>query len=151
VYGPWGRPDMAYFSFAEKLAAGQALPVFAGGELLRDFTYIDDIVEGVVRIALRERDPAQPASEIFNIGNHRPVRVLDFIDVLAELMGAKPTLQFLPMQSGDVPVTCADVEKLRARVGFEPATPLREGLARFVAWYRDYSRQCSPIHGTRSN
>jgi UDP-glucuronate 4-epimerase len=134
VYGPWGRPDMAYFSFAERMAAGQALPVFAGGELLRDFTFIDDIVEGVVRITLSP--PATQLSEIFNIGNHQPVRVLDFIDVLARLMGVEPTLQFLPMQLGDVPITSANVDKLRERVGFEPSTPLDQGLARFVEWFR---------------
>ena len=138
VYGPWGRPDMAYFSFAQKLAAGQSLPVFAGGELLRDFTYIDDIVEGVVRLALSERPAEQPLCEIFNIGNHQPVRVLDFIDTLAGLMAVTPNLQFLPMQAGDVPVTCADASKLRARVGFEPATPLHEGLGRFVTWFRSW-------------
>jgi UDP-glucuronate 4-epimerase len=138
VYGPWGRPDMAYFSFAQKLAAGQALPVFAGGELLRDFTYIDDIVEGVVRLALTLQPPGQASCEIFNIGNHEPVRVLDFIDTLAGLMGVAPTLQFLPMQPGDVPVTCADTSKLRERVGFEPATPLHEGLARFVHWFQSW-------------
>ena len=138
VYGPWGRPDMAYFSFAEKLARGETLPVFAGGELLRDFTYIDDIVEGVVRIALATAPAGAAASEIFNIGNHSPVRVLDFIATLAGLMGVQPRLDFQPMQPGDVPVTCADVTRLRERVGFEPATPLAQGLARFVAWFRDW-------------
>ncbi|NJN00950.1 MAG: NAD-dependent epimerase/dehydratase family protein [Aquincola sp.] len=134
VYGPWGRPDMAYFSFAQRLVAGQPLPVFAGGELLRDFTYIDDIVEGVQRITLSP--PAAERSEIFNIGNHQPVRVLDFIATLAGLMGVEPTLDFLPMQVGDVPITCANVDKLRERVGFEPATPLHQGLAHFVEWFR---------------
>ena len=138
VYGPWGRPDMAYFSFAEKLARGEPLPVFAGGELLRDFTYVDDIVEGVVRIALAAAPAGAAASEIFNIGNHSPVRVLDFIDTLAGLMGVQPRLDFQPMQPGDVPVTCADVTRLRQRVGFEPSTPLAQGLARFVAWFRDW-------------
>jgi UDP-glucuronate 4-epimerase len=135
VYGPWGRPDMAYFSFAEKIKAGVALPVFAGGTLLRDFTYIDDIVEGVVRLALSQPDPQSPGHEVFNIGNHQPVTVLEFIQILSEHMGIKPELQFLPMQPGDVPMTCADVQKLRARVGFEPATPLRDGLRRFVDWF----------------
>jgi UDP-glucuronate 4-epimerase len=138
VYGPWGRPDMAYFSFAQRLAAGQPLPVFARGELLRDFTYIDDTVEGVTRLALSPALGDQPKYEIFNIGNHRPVRVLEFIETLAGLMDVKPTLEFLPMQAGDVPVTCANADKLRARVGFEPATPLHEGLARFVTWFREW-------------
>jgi UDP-glucuronate 4-epimerase len=138
VYGPWGRPDMAYFSFAEKILAGEALPVFAEGKLQRDFTYIDDIVEGVVRLALSARPDGAPAHEVFNIGNHTPVTVLEFIRTLSELIGRQPELQFLPMQPGDVPVTCADVDKLHARVGFQPSTPLREGLARFVEWFRDW-------------
>jgi UDP-glucuronate 4-epimerase len=134
VYGPWGRPDMAYFSFAEKILAGEALPVFADGKLQRDFTYIDDIVEGVVRIVLSARPDGAPAHEVFNIGNHTPVTVLEFVRTLSDLMGRQPELQFLPMQPGDVPVTCADVDKLHARVGFQPSTPLRDGLARFVEW-----------------
>jgi len=136
VYGPWGRPDMAYFSFAEKILAGQPLPVFGGGTLQRDFTYIDDIVEGVARLALSLAIAGQPAHEVFNIGNHQPVSVLAFIELLAEHLGIKPQLQMLPMQPGDVSMTCADVDKLRARVGFEPSTPLREGLGRFVEWFR---------------
>jgi UDP-glucuronate 4-epimerase len=136
VYGPWGRPDMAYFSFAENLLAGQPLPVFAGGNLQRDFTYIDDIVEGVVRLSLSEPLADAPMHEVFNIGNHQPVSVLEFIATLAEHLGVRPQLQMLPMQAGDVTMTCADVDKLRARVGFEPTTPLREGLARFVDWFR---------------
>jgi UDP-glucuronate 4-epimerase len=136
VYGPWGRPDMAYFSFAEKILAGQPLPVFGGGTLQRDFTYIDDIVEGVARLALSPAVAGQPAHEVFNIGNHQPVSVLAFIELLAEHLGVKPQLQMLPMQPGDVSMTCADVDKLRARVGFEPSTPLREGLGRFVEWFR---------------
>jgi UDP-glucuronate 4-epimerase len=135
VYGPWGRPDMAYFSFAEKIRAGESLPVFAGGTLQRDFTYIDDIVEGVARLALSVRPDGTPAHEVFNIGNHTPVTVLEFIRTLSQLMGRQPDLQFLPMQPGDVPVTCANVDKLHARVGFQPSTPLREGLARFVDWF----------------
>ncbi|MDE2629079.1 MAG: NAD-dependent epimerase/dehydratase family protein [Burkholderiales bacterium] len=135
VYGPWGRPDMAYFSFAQRLVAGEALPVFAGGTLQRDFTYIDDITEGVVRLALSPRRADDPMHEIFNIGNHQPVTVLEFIQTLSSLLGVVPKLEFLPMQPGDVRATCANVDKLRARVGFEPATPLREGLAKFVQWF----------------
>jgi len=141
VYGPWGRPDMAYFSFAQKLVAGEALPIFAGGTLQRDFTYIDDIVEGVVCIALSVRRSEDPPAEIFNIGNHQPVTVLEFVDTLAGLLGVKPQLDFLPMQPGDVPMTCADVSKLRSRVGFEPSTPLREGLARFVDWFQAWRQR----------
>ena len=138
VYGPWGRPDMAYFSFAEKILARQPLPVFGDGILQRDFTYIDDIVEGVVRLAVSQAPPDAPKHEVFNIGNHQPVTVLQFIQLLAEHMGATPELQFLPMQAGDVPMTCADVEKLRARVGFEPSTPLGVGLGRFVDWFKSW-------------
>lgn len=144
VYGPWGRPDMAYFSFAQKLMAGEALPIFADGLLQRDFTYIDDIAEGVVRLALSPRRDEDPPAEIFNIGNHRPVTVLDFVGTLARLLNKEPRLEFLPMQPGDVPMTCADVEKLRTRVGFEPATPLDVGLARFVEWFLDWRTRGQP-------
>jgi UDP-glucuronate 4-epimerase len=138
VYGPWGRPDMAYFSFAERLLAGQPLPVFGGGTLQRDFTYIDDIVEGVVRIALATAAQSAAQHEIFNIGNHQPVSVLRFIDTLAAHLGIEPVLQMLPVQPGDVTMTCADVTRLRERVGFEPSTPLDEGLRRFVQWFRQW-------------
>ena len=136
VYGPWGRPDMAAFSFAEKLLAGQPLPVFGHGTLQRDFTYVDDIVEGVVRVAFAPPPATTPAHEVFNIGNHRPVTVLKFIETLAAALGVEPVLQMLPAQPGDVTMTCADVTRLRERVGFEPSTPLDEGLRRFVAWLR---------------
>ena len=138
VYGPWGRPDMAYFSFAEKILAGQPLPVFGGGTLQRDFTYIDDIVEGVVRLVLSPVASGAPSYEVFNIGNHQPVSVLRFIETLAALLGIEPVLEMLPPQPGDVTMTCADVAKLRARVGFEPSTSLDEGLRRFVLWFRQW-------------
>jgi len=138
VYGPWGRPDMAYFSFAEKILSGQPLPVFGGGTLQRDFTYIDDIVEGVVRLALNPAPTGAPLHDVFNIGNHQPVSVLEFIDTLAGHLGIRPQLNMLPTQPGDVTITCADVDKLRGRVGFEPATTLAEGLARFVDWFRQW-------------
>jgi len=145
VYGPWGRPDMAYFSFAEKIMAGQPLPLFGSGALQRDFTYIDDIVEGVVRLALSEPLPGGARHEVFNIGNHQPVTVLDFVQLLADkLTGSAPQLQLLPMQPGDVPLTCADTTKLRARVGFEPSTPLSVGLDRFVEWFRAWKRISAP-------
>ena len=135
AYGPWGRPDMAYFSFAERILAGQALPVFAEGTLLRDFTYIDDIAEGVVRVATTASPAGAGPGEIFNIGNHQPVSVLEFIEVLSAALGREARLEFLPMQPGDVPITCADVSRLRERVGFEPSTPLKEGLGAFVEWF----------------
>jgi len=138
VYGPWGRPDMAYFSFAEKILAGKPLPVFGGGTLQRDFTYIDDIVEGVVRLVLSDVASGAPLHEVFNIGNHQPVSVLRFIETLAKLLGIQPALEMLPTQPGDVTITCADVDKLRARVGFEPSTSLEVGLPRFVHWFRQW-------------
>jgi UDP-glucuronate 4-epimerase len=138
VYGPWGRPDMAYFSFAEKILAGQPLPLFGAGQLQRDFTYIDDIAEGVVRLALSEPLPGGVAHEVFNIGNHQPVVVLEFVRILSDLMGITPAFEHLPMQPGDVPMTCADVDRLDARVGFRPTTSLHDGLARFVVWFRHW-------------
>ncbi len=139
VYGPWGRPDMAYFSFAQKMLKGETIPVFAQGELQRDFTYIDDIVEGVVRVLAKPPGgsadhPGAAPHMVFNIGNSRPVRVLDFIAALEEAVGIKARIRFLPMQPGDVPMTCADTGKLRDWVGFAPATPLQDGLRHFRAW-----------------
>jgi UDP-glucuronate 4-epimerase len=136
VYGPWGRPDMAYFSFAQKMLKGEAIPVFAQGALERDFTYIDDIVEAVVRVLAK---PAAATGDgaphaVFNIGNHQPVRVLDFIAVLEEAIGVKAKIQFLPMQPGDVALTYADTSKLQEWVGFAPATSLRDGLGHFREW-----------------
>jgi UDP-glucuronate 4-epimerase len=136
VYGPWGRPDMAYFSFAQKMLAGETIPLFAQGTLKRDFTYIDDIVEAVVRVLAKP--PAAIGSvaphTVFNVGNHQPVRVLDFIAALEEAVGVKANIAFLPMQPGDVPMTHADTSKLREWVGFAPATPLRDGLHHFREW-----------------
>jgi UDP-glucuronate 4-epimerase len=141
VYGPWGRPDMAYFSFARLIQGGQRLPVFGQGKVQRDFTYIDDIVEGVVRLTLADAVPATPPHEIFNIGNHTPVNVLEFVRLLSSLLGREAQIDLLPMQPGDVASTCADVTRLRERVGFEPSTPLRNGLSRFVDWYVPWSLQ----------
>ncbi len=142
VYGPWGRPDMAYFTFTEKMLKGESIPVFAGGTLERDFTYIDDIVEGVVRLLFKPQDAQQgkPRHAVFNIGNHQPVQVLRFIAMLEDALGVKASMDFLPMQQGDVPATYADTRQLREWVGFAPATPLDQGLARFCAWYRGWYR-----------
>ncbi|KFC66156.1 NAD-dependent epimerase/dehydratase family protein [Massilia sp. LC238] len=140
VYGPWGRPDMAYFSFTQKMMQGEPIPVFAEGLLTRDFTYIDDIVEGVVRLLFKPTPAEQgkAAHTVFNIGNHNPVRVLDFIRSIEEVTGIEARKEFLPMQAGDVPATHASIDKLRAWVGFVPTTPLKDGLARFYEWYRDW-------------
>jgi UDP-glucuronate 4-epimerase len=144
VYGPWGRPDMAYFNFARLIRLGQPLPIFGEGKVQRDFTYIDDIVEGVQRLTLADRPDDAPAHEIFNIGNHTPVNVMDFVQSLSSLLDRTPRLELLPMQPGDVVSTCADVARLRQRVGFEPATPLREGLKRFIEWYVPWSERNEP-------
>ena len=141
VYGPWGRPDMAYFSFAEKMMRGATIPVFAEGLLTRDFTYIDDIVEGVVRLLFKPT-PATATSAphtVFNIGNHNPVQVLEFIRTLESVMGVEARKEFLPMQPGDVPATHASIAKLKAWVDFAPTTPLATGLANFWTWYRDWA------------
>jgi UDP-glucuronate 4-epimerase len=151
VYGPWGRPDMAYFSFTANILAGTPIKVFNQGQLKRDFTYIDDIVEGVVRVidSPPRPDPsrrlASPAVStapyrIYNIGNNRPVKLLAFIRLLEQLLGRKAVLEMLPMQAGDVYRTCADVTDLDHAVGFRPDTPIETGLARFVDWYRGYYR-----------
>ncbi len=141
VYGPWGRPDMAYFSFTQKMLKGEPIPVFAGGELRRDFTYIDDIVEGVVRLLFKPMvvEEGGVPHAVFNIGNHQPVRVLDFIETLEKVLGVKAKIDFQPMQPGDVPATYADTAALREYVGFAPATPLEQGLERFGAWYRAWA------------
>ena len=140
VYGPWGRPDMAYFSFTQAILAGRPIDVFNHGHMQRDFTYIDDIVEGVIRVL--DRPPAHdantPPHTVYNIGNHQPVELMSFIDILEDALGKKAVRNFLPMQDGDVPITYADTARLRAATGFAPATPLAEGIGRFVAWYRKY-------------
>ena len=138
VYGPWGRPDMAYFLFADAIADGRPIRLFNGGRMLRDFTYIDDVAEGLVRTL--DRPPAATHGapyDVFNIGNDRPVEMTAFVSALEAAMGRTARIEPLPMQPGDVPTTHADVARLRDAVGFRPQTPLAEGLARFVAWHRD--------------
>jgi UDP-glucuronate 4-epimerase len=141
VYGPWGRPDMAYFSFAEKMMRGDTIPVFAEGLLTRDFTYIDDIVEGVVRLLFKPTPGTATSAphSVFNIGNHNPVRVLEFIETLENVMGVQARKEFLPMQPGDVPATHASIDKLKAWVDFAPTTSLATGLGQFWAWYREWA------------
>jgi UDP-glucuronate 4-epimerase len=136
VYGPWGRPDMAYFSFTQKLLKGEPIQVFAEGKLTRDFTYIDDIVEGVVRLLFKPSgaDGGVPHA-VFNIGNDQPVSVLYFIETLENALGVTANKEFLPMQPGDVPATHADTRKLQAWVDFAPQTSLATGLGRFQEWY----------------
>jgi UDP-glucuronate 4-epimerase len=141
VYGPWGRPDMAYFSFSRNMLQGKTIPVFAKGLLTRDFTYIDDIVEGVVRLLFKPQPEGDKAPHaVFNIGNNQPVTVLEFIRTLEGALGVSAELDFQPMQAGDVPATHADTRKLQQWVDYAPATPLETGLGRFAQWYKQWAR-----------
>ena len=136
VYGPWGRPDMAYFSFTRKILAGEPIEVFGEGKMARDFTYIDDIVDGIV--AVLDRPPARGEHRLLNIGGGRPVGLLRMIELLEQTLGVPAQKIMRPMQPGDVTATFADVSQLRALTGYAPRVPLEEGLPRFVAWYREY-------------
>jgi len=151
VYGPWGRPDMSPFLFADAILNGQAIKVFNHGDMSRDFTYIDDIVEGVVRVLDKpassngdydssKPDPATSSApyRIFNIGNNQPEKLMDFIACLEQGIGKTASKEFLPMQAGDVKETYADTSALEAWVGFKPHTDLQDGIEKFVAWYRSY-------------
>ncbi len=151
VYGPWGRPDMAYFSFTKAILEGRPIDVFNNGKMRRDFTYIDDIVEGIVRagdvtpVANPEWDRAIPDPgtsyapyRIYNIGNNKPVELMYFIETLERCLGKTAVKNMLPIQPGDVPATYADVDDLMREVGFKPATSIEDGIARFVEWYRSY-------------
>lgn len=151
VYGPWGRPDMAYFLFTKAIIDDQPITVFNHGKMRRDFTYIDDVIEGITRIMDHIPSPTpswngtspDPATSfapyrLYNIGNRKPVDLLRFITILEELIGKRAQKNFLPLQPGDVPITCADIDDLERDVGFRPTTPIEEGLERFVDWYRSY-------------
>jgi UDP-glucuronate 4-epimerase len=135
VYGPWGRPDMSAFLFAQAIMAGRPILVFNHGDMQRDFTYVDDIVEGTLRVLDK---PARYA--VYNIGNHQPVGLLDYIAALERAFGKKAKLEMKPMQPGDVKATYADTSALRAAVGFAPSTPLEVGLQRFASWFKQYYR-----------
>jgi UDP-glucuronate 4-epimerase len=135
VYGPWGRPDMATWLFAEAMLRGEPIKVFNRGDMRRDFTYVDDIVTGVAACV---RAPGLPRCEVYNIGNHRSERLLDMIRIMGSALGVEPKLELLPMQPGDVPATWASIDKLRAAVGYEPTTPIEVGIPKFVKWYREY-------------
>jgi UDP-glucuronate 4-epimerase len=153
VYGPWGRPDMALFMFVKKMLADEPIDVFNEGRHQRDFTYIDDIVEAVVRVTDRTATPdldwsgdaPDPGSSsapyrLYNIGNHSPVKLMDFIGHIETALGREAKKNFLPLQPGDVPAAYADVAGLQAAVDFKPSTPIEDGICRFVEWYRDYYR-----------
>jgi UDP-glucuronate 4-epimerase len=151
VYGPWGRPDMALFLFTKAILAGEPIKVFNYGKMKRDFTYIDDVVEGVIRLLNKKPEPnlawsgdnPDPGTslapyKIYNIGNNKPVELMEFIAVLEEKLGQEAKKEFFPLQAGDVPETYADVDDLMRAVGFRPSTPIEVGIERFVAWYREY-------------
>ncbi|MGZ8243844.1 NAD-dependent epimerase [Methylomagnum sp.] len=151
VYGPWGRPDMALFKFTKSILEGRPIDVFNFGKHRRDFTYIDDIVEGVVRTLDNVATPnpawngdapdpgtGKAPYRLYNIGNHQPVELMRFIEVLEDCLGKQAEKNYLPMQDGDVPATYADVDDLMRDVGYAPATPIETGIANFVAWYKDY-------------
>jgi UDP-glucuronate 4-epimerase len=151
VYGPWGRPDMALFLFTKAILAGQPIDIFNHGNMVRDFTYVDDIVEGVIRVADKPTtaspifnpanpDPATSSKpyRVFNIGNNQPTPLMDYIHSLEAALCMTAKKNFLPMQPGDVPATAANTEELDAWVGFKPNTPVQQGVAKFVAWYRSY-------------
>lgn len=151
VYGPWGRPDMAYYSFTKKIIEGKPIQVFNHGNLSRDFTYIDDIVEGIVRLIDKppkfndswDWSAADPSSsyapyKVYNIGNNRPVKLMNFIGALEAIIGKKANIEFLLMQPGDVKETFADITDLEADIGFSPSTTIETGLTEFVKWYKDY-------------
>lgn len=143
VYGPWGRPDMAYFSFTQKILAGEPIEVYGEGRMARDFTYIDDIVDGVV--AALDRPPERGANRILNIGDSRPVGLMTMIATLEQALGRQAEKVFRPMQPGDVTETYADVSRLAALTGYAPKVPLEDGLPRFVAWYRDFYALNAPL------
>ena len=140
VYGPWGRPDMSPMLFARAILDGEPIPVFNRGKMQRDFTYVDDIVEGTLRVldAGIEARAGQAPYAVYNIGNHEPVALLDYIGVLERVLGKKARLELKPMQPGDVQATYADTSALQRAVGFAPATPLEVGLGRFAAWFKSY-------------
>jgi UDP-glucuronate 4-epimerase len=153
VYGPWGRPDMALFLFASAILAGEPIKVFNNGDMQRDFTYIDDIVEAVARVIDRVPSPdptwsgdrpdpgtSRAPYRLYNIGNHNPVQLMRLIELIEQNLGRKAIREFLPMQPGEVPATYADVDDLARDVGFSPAMPIEVGVERFVRWYRDYYR-----------
>lgn len=149
VYGPWGRPDMAPFLFTKAILAEQPIKVFNHGNMMRDFTYIDDIVEGIIRIqdqppVAQKNWDSNNASEsfapykIFNIGNNQPVKLMTFIEAIEKATGKTAIKEYFPMQDGDVPATYADIDDLQKAVGFKPATPIEQGMQQFVNWYREY-------------
>jgi UDP-glucuronate 4-epimerase len=145
VYGPWGRPDMSYFKFTKAIMKGDPIQVYNSGNMKRDFTYIDDIVEGIVRLLGKKPERIQLPTissnapyKIYNIGNNQPVKLMEFISIFEEKIGKKAIKQFLPMQAGDVHETYADIEDLEKDIGFKPQTTINEGIGKFIDWYKEY-------------
>ena len=140
VYGPFGRPDMAYFSFTDKIMNDKSIQIFNNGDMYRDFTYIDDIIEGIVRLLdyIPKEDENNAFYKIYNIGNNNPVKLMDFINILEESLGRSAKKEYLPMQLGDVYQTYADIEELKRDTGFAPKTKLSDGINKFVEWYKKY-------------
>tara|TARA_B110000444_G_C18397817_1_gene392306 strand:- start:63 stop:587 length:525 start_codon:yes stop_codon:yes gene_type:complete len=151
VYGPWGRPDMALFSFTKAILEDKSIDVFNHGKHTRDFTYIDDIVEGIIKTLDNPAtinidwkselpDPASSKApwRIYNIGNNKSVKLMEYIDALEKELGKKAKINFLPLQPGDVPDTCADISNLKEKFDYRPSTPVIEGVSNFIKWYKDY-------------
>lgn len=139
VYGPWGRPDMAYFKFAELMSAGKSIDIYNNGEMYRDFTYIDDIVESIVRLIPKPPSNGdQPPRQLFNIGHGSPIKLMDFVHILEKKMGLTAKKNFKPMQPGDVPITWADTEDLFNYIDFRPEVSFEQGIAEFVDWFKNY-------------
>ncbi len=138
VYGPWGRPDMAAYIFTRKILAGEAIPVFNNGDMRRDFTYIDDIVNGVIGCLDAPPPSGAPMARVYNIGNNRSESLMDYIGEIEKALGRKAEFEFLPMQAGDVKETYADIEATTRDFGYRPTTPITDGIPRFIDWYRDY-------------
>ncbi len=158
VYGPWGRPDMAYYQFTKAILEQSPIKLFNYGKLRRDFTYVDDVVEAVVKLLrlppereeLSEAEPQTPGTaaapyRLYNIGNRTPVELEDFVAIIERLVGKRAKVEYVPMQAGDVYETCADTRALKAAIGFEPRTSLEDGLAKFVEWYLEYSKLSSTV------
>ncbi|TNE33490.1 MAG: NAD-dependent epimerase/dehydratase family protein [Alphaproteobacteria bacterium] len=140
VYGPWGRPDMAYWTFTEKIRKGETIPIFNRGDMKRDFTYIDDIVNGIMAVLANPAAKTEAAApfRVYNIGNHRSESLMDFVDILEKAVGVPAKRDLLPMQPGDVKETFADIEPMRRDMGYEPTTALKDGLPKFVDWFLQY-------------
>jgi UDP-glucuronate 4-epimerase len=139
VYGPWGRPDMTPILFAKAISEGKPLKLFNEGKSLRDFTYIDDVVDGILKVLLYpQAEPLIPPYRVFNLGHHRPVEMRLFVQMLEKLLGRSAQIELLPPQPGDLPETCASIDRVRAAVGFEPRVTLEDGLCNFVEWFKAY-------------